>query len=62
MGARQSGMDELMNGLMSAGAELIELTHDEARRLLVSDEPYARQLVLEARRRFERDARKYGVN
>ncbi len=34
MGAMQSGMDELMNGLMSAGPELIEETHEEARQLL----------------------------
>ena len=62
MGARQSGMDELMNGLMSAGAELIEETHDEARRLLRDESPESKRLVLEARRLFEKDAVKYGIN
>lgn len=62
MGARQSGMDELMNGLMSAGPELIEETHEEARRLLRDPSPEAAKLILEARRTFEKDAVKYGVN
>lgn len=62
MGARQSGMDELMNGLMSAGSELIEETHEEARRLLRDHSPEAAKLILEARRTFEKDAVKYGVN
>ena len=62
MGARQSGMDELMSGLMSAGPELIEETHEEARRMLRDDSPASAQLVLEARRLFEKDAARYGVN
>lgn len=62
MGARQSGMDELMNGLMSAGPELIEETHEEARQLLRDTSPEAQRMVLEARRLFEKDAVKYGVN
>ena len=62
MGARQSGMDELMNGLMSAGPELIEETHEEARRLLRDPSPEAAKLILEAKRTFEKDAVKYGVN
>lgn len=62
MGARQSGMDELMNGLMSAEPELIEETHEEARRLLRDPSPEAAKLILEARRTFEKDAVKYGVN
>ena len=62
MGARQSGMDELMNGLMSAGPELIEETHEEARRLLRDPSSEAAKLILEAKRTFEKDAVKYGVN
>ena len=62
LGARQSGMDELMSGLMSAGPELIEETHEEARRMLRDDSPASAQLVLEARRLFEKDAARYGVN
>ena len=62
MGARQSGIDELMNGLMSAGPELIEETHEEARQLLRDTSPEAQRMVLEARRLFEKDAVKYGVN
>ena len=55
-------MDELMNGLMSAGPELNEETHEEARQLLRDTSPEGQRMVLEARRLFEKDAVKYGVN
>ena len=62
MGARQSGMDELMNGLMSAGPELIEETHEEARQLLRGHLARGAADGAGGAAVFEKDAVKYGVN
>lgn len=62
LGARQSGMDGLMNSLICASPELIEETHGEAKRILAEKSADARRMVLEARRWFERDAYRYGAN
>ena len=62
IGARQSGEDSVFGSLLAAGPELIEATHDEARALLKDNSPESRAVVAEARRLFELETAKYGVN